>query len=128
MNKKGKDGDYNKYLNDNANVTQYLNWWDADGSHSSNIKLKDDEPDEIKNHADYRRMTGKFLSDSFKDDSLQQALKGSAIDTVDNDDIKSTKEREGMYPNELDQEMKGYKYGDRLSVGHSGGYAGANNY
>ena len=71
MNKKGKDGDYNKYLNDNANVTQYLNWWDADGSHSSNIKLKDDEPDEIKNHADYRRMTGKFLSDSFKDDSLQ---------------------------------------------------------
>jgi hypothetical protein len=33
-----------------------------------------------------------------------------------------------MYPNELDQEMKGYKYGDRLSIGHSGGYAGANNY
>lgn len=61
-------------------------------------------------------MTGHFINDAFKDDNLQRALKGNAIDTVDNDEIKSTKEREGMYPNELDQEMKGYKYGDRLSV------------
>jgi hypothetical protein len=52
----------------------------------------------------------------FKDESLQRAKKVTAIDTVDQDDIKGTKEREGMYPNELDEEMKGYKYGDRLPV------------
>ena len=31
-----------------------------------------------------------------------------------------------MYPNELDQEMKGYKYGDRLQVAWAP-YAGAAN-
>jgi len=61
-------------------------------------------------------MVDRFLGGLFKDAALQQATKKSAIDTVEQDEIKSTKEREGMYPNELDQEMKGYTYGDRLPL------------
>jgi len=37
-------------------------------------------------------------------------------------EITEQKEREGMYPNELDSEMKGYKYGDRLTPMWYGGW------
>lgn len=40
--------------------------------------------------------------------------KESAKATIDHEEIDEEKEREGMYPNELDDEMQGFVYGDKL--------------
>jgi hypothetical protein len=104
-----------------------MNWWDDDGSDPNAKKHEDTEPDEIKDHPEYKKLVNRFLGGLFKDENLMKATKKRAIDTVENDEIKSTKEREGFYPNELDQEMKGYTYGDRLPIAWVP-YAGAANY
>jgi hypothetical protein len=57
-------------------------------------------------------MVDRFLPEFVKDANLELHNKGKP--NIDHDEIKETKEREGMYPNELDQEMQGYKYGDKL--------------
>lgn len=76
-------------------------------------------------------MAGRFLSGLTKDKNLEQHRKGSAHATIANDEIGEEKEREGMYPNELDDEMQNYKYGDKLYpqwnyYGGYGGYGGNN--
>lgn len=38
----------------------------------------------------------------------------TARNTINHEEIGEEKEREGMYPNELDDEMSNYNYGDRL--------------
>lgn len=114
----------------NSGHNNFMNWWDDDGTHGGE-KHEDTEPDEIKDHPEYKKLVNRFLGGLFKDENLERAKKKSAIDTVENDEIKSTKEREGFYPNELDQEMKGYKYGDRLAVAwnaYGNGAVGAHNY
>lgn len=71
---------------------------------------------EIKSHPVYKQMAGRFLGGLTKDRALEEHGMGSSSDVAKsrNNEIGEEKEREGMYPNELDQEMKGYKYGDRI--------------
>ena len=87
-----------------------MNWWDSFGK--ENVKPKDDTPDEIKEHPEYKKLVDRFLPEFFKDANLEKHKAGKP--QIDHDVIKETKEREGYYPNELDQEMQGYTYGDRL--------------
>jgi hypothetical protein len=61
----------------------FLNWWDEDGSHGSETHHEDNEPDEIKDHPEYKKLVNRFLGGLFKDESLQRASKKSAIDTVE---------------------------------------------
>ena len=116
-----KDGDKAKSSGKSAvpsgkgKANHFVNWWDDNGG-DPDAKQEDSEPDEIKDHPEYKKLVNRFLGGLFKDAGLERASKVHAIDTVEADEIKSTKEREGFYPNELDQEMKGYTYGDRLPV------------
>jgi len=57
---------------------------------------------EIKSHPDYKKLTERFLGDLFKDRSLETHNSGMAANLVDHNEITEEKEREGMYPNELD--------------------------
>jgi hypothetical protein len=95
-------------------VNQFANWWDDDFVKKKNVKPKDDTPFEIKSHPEYKKLAGRFLGGLFKDKNLETHRKGTAHDTINDDEIDDSKEREGMYPNELDEEMKGYTYGDKL--------------
>jgi hypothetical protein len=75
-------------------------------------------------------LTGRFLGGLFKDKNLEMHNAGAAKEAIDHDEITQEKEREGYYPNELDDEMKGYTYGDRLSpswYGYGYGYGGGKN-
>jgi len=56
-------------------------------------------------------MAERFLSGRFKDKNLEEERDK---ENHRNDEIGEEKEREGMYPNDLDDEMKNYKYGDKL--------------
>jgi len=90
-----------------------LNWWEVEDKKKV-VKLKDDTPFHIKAHPDYKKMVGRFLSGNFKDKNLEVMNEETAKNTINHDEIGEEKEREGMYPNELDDEMQGYKYGDKL--------------
>ena len=67
------------------------------------MKPKDDTPDWIKEHPDYKKLVDRFLPEFFKDENLEKSKNLKPV--IDHDEIKETKEREGYYPNELDQEM-----------------------
>jgi len=78
------------------------------------IKLKDETPFEVKAHPDYKKLTGRFLGDLFKDKALERWNEGVKSANIDTEMVTEEKEWEGYYPNELDQETKGYHYGDKL--------------
>ena len=60
-------------------------------------------------------MVGRFLGGKFKDKALQTMNKDSGDVARDQaNEIGEEKEREGMYPNKLDEEMQHYTYGERL--------------
>ena len=62
----------------------------------------------------------------FKDKALDAAEnKGNNNSTVN--EIDDTKEREGVYPNKLDEEMQGYEYGDKVRP-YGYGYGNYGNY
>lgn len=77
-------------------------------------KLVDNTPFEIKSHPEYKKLTDRFLGDLFKDKALEKWNAGVKAANIDTDMVNEDKEWEGYYPNELDQEMKGFKYGERL--------------
>lgn len=90
------------------------NWYEVGDPHRVH-DLKDDTPWNIKTHPEYKKRVQRFLYGSFKDKDLETMKKGTAKDTINHEEIGEEKEREGMYPNELDNEMHGYHYGDRLT-------------
>lgn len=97
-------------IDPSKSVNQYANWWETPVN--SKAPTKDDTPEEIREHPDYKKLVDRFLPEFFADNNLNKHLAGKP--QIDHDEIKETKEREGMYPNELDQEMQGYTYGDKL--------------
>lgn len=90
-----------------------LNWYEDDGTHTPD-HLKDDTPFHIKSHPVYKKLAARFMAGNFRDKDLETWKKQTAKNTIQTDEIDEEKEREGMYPNELDAEMQNYKYGDRL--------------
>ena len=68
----------------------------------------------MKSHPKYKELTDRFLGDLFKDKALEKYNSGIATDNIDTDFVNEDKEHEGYYPNELDQEMRNYKYGDKI--------------
>ncbi len=101
---------------------KWVNWYDIGQARKEEHKLKDDTPMNIKSHPVYKQMIGRFINGHFKDKDLETMKKQNAKDTINHEEIGEEKEREGMYPNELDQEIQGYKYGDKLHPGWSGYY------
>jgi hypothetical protein len=95
--------------NATKSANQYANWWEEV---TTKAPKKDDTPEWIRDHPDYKKLVDRFLPEFFADANLNTHLARKPI--IDHDDIKETKEREGVYPNELDQEMQGYTYGDKL--------------
>jgi hypothetical protein len=47
-----------------------LNWWDDDGSDPNAHKHEDTEPDEVKDHPEYKKLVNRFLGGLFKDENL----------------------------------------------------------
>ena len=92
-------------------VGDAVNWYDNDGKAPMN-KLKDDTPFYIKSNPVYKKLAKRFMSGKFKDNALEAFRKDYAKDAIDFEEITEEKEREGYYPNELDSEMEGFKYGD----------------
>jgi len=92
-----------------------VNNWFEDFGNTKPEKLKDDTPFHIKSHPLYKKMVERFMAGKFKDKDLETWKKNTAKNTIEFDDIGEEKEREGMYPNELDAEMTNYKYGDKLT-------------
>jgi hypothetical protein len=78
------------------------------------VKLVDDTPFAVKSHPEYKKLTGRFLGDMFKDRALENWNAGMKAENIDADVVNEDKEWEGYYPNQLDSEMKGYNYGDKL--------------
>lgn len=120
------------YYGGGYNHQRGVNWWDWSGSRWASgipnqpVKLKDDTPDEIKSHPDYKKLVGRFLGGLFSDKALDAWHSGIHADNIDNDSVNDDKEWEGYYPNELDQETKGYYYGDRIEPpSWFGGWGGA---
>jgi len=91
-----------------------VNWWD-DTANTKPEKLKDDTPFEVKAHPVYKKMAERFMAGKFSDKALDTWHKKTASKTINHDEIGEEKEREGMYPNELDAEMTNYTYGERLT-------------
>jgi len=60
----------------------------------------------------------RFLPEFNQDPALNEATRNGTI-PIDQSDITEEKEREGYYPNDLDAEVQGYTYGDKVS---SSGY------
>jgi len=94
-----------------SNATDYMsmvndvtNWYDNPGNIGMD-KLKDDTPAHIKSHPMYKKMSERFMSGKFKDKALETWHKKISANTIKHDEIGEEKEREGMYPNELDDEM-----------------------
>lgn len=100
--------------NETAAIANVFNWWDVYDQRKK-VELKDDTPFEVKSHPDYKKMVGRYLSGHFQDDALETMKKRNAKATINHDEIGEEKEREGMYPNDLDQEMQGYTWGERLT-------------
>lgn len=75
-------------------------------------------------------MIGRYLSGKFKDKKFEEYLKRTHQKDIEHDDIDEEKEREGMYPNELDEEMSNYTWGEKIYPGWSHSYYGwgAGNY
>ena len=104
----------------------FANWWEIPDQVDAVAKAKDDTPQWIQDHPDYKKMVDTFLPATIKDKNLQAFNKKNH---VSNDDVDETKEWEGMYPNKMDQEMQGYEYGDKLKPSWYGwGNGGTNNY
>ena len=99
----------------------YMNWWEVADKHET-ANLKDDTPAEIKSHPAYKKIVQRFLKGNFKDKNLETMKQTFAKNTIDQDEIDEEKEREGMYPNELDDEMHGYVYGDKI-IPHWNGWS-----
>jgi len=89
------------------------NWYEVGDPYRFH-NLKDDTPMHIKTHPEYKKLVSRFMYGSFKDKDLETMKKGTAKDTINHDEIGEEKEREGMYPNELDHEMKDFVYGDKI--------------
>lgn len=70
----------------------------------------------IKTNPVYKKMVKRFLAGRFKDRNLEIMKQQTAKNTINHEEIGEEKEREGMYPNNLDDEIASYnyKYGDRL--------------
>lgn len=121
--------------NATATVNPYalpINWYDDLGE-TKPEKLKDDTPEWIKAHPVYKRMSERFMAGKFKDKDLDTFNKKTAKATINYEDIGEEKEREGLYPNDLDAEMTHYTYGERLPNNHYGyggfgGYGGYGGY
>jgi hypothetical protein len=58
---------------------------------------------------------GRFLPEFYQDPALMEATRNGTM-AIDQSDITEEKEREGYYPSDLDQEMQGYTYGDKVST------------
>jgi len=101
-----------------------VNWYQDQGNVTPD-HLKDDTPFEVKSHPMYKKMVERFMAGKFKDKDLETWKKKTAKDTINFEDVNEDKEREGMYPNELDAERTNYKYGDKLTPQwHGWGWGG----
>ena len=62
-----------------------------------------------------------------KDKALENERNDKKSGGIDHSVIGEEKEREGYYPNELDDEIQGYKYGDKVDprYGYRGWYDAA---
>lgn len=60
----------------------------------------------------YRDAVNRFLPEFEKDRALDMAREKDI--SIDHSEIGEEKERDGYYPNELDEEMQGYHYGDKV--------------
>ena len=74
----------------------------------------------------YTRMIDRFMPQFEKDKALENERDDKTSGGIDHSVIGEEKEREGYYPNELDDEIQGYKYGDKVDPGWNrwGGYYG----
>lgn len=74
-------------------------------------------------------MVERFLSGKFKDKAFEavRKKKQTALGIANAADVDEEKEHEGYYPNELDQEMTNYTWGEKLMPAwHSWGWSGNN--
>lgn len=54
----------------------------------------------------------------YKDRALDEARDKDV--SIDHSEVLEEKERDGYYPNELDEEMQDYNYGDKVKIGNWG--------
>ena len=102
------------------------NWYDEGAIEKDPKELKDDTPYEIKANPLYKKMVLPFLTDKDKDEALETLKKVNAKATLYYDSqYENEKEHEGYYPNKLDDEMRHYTYGDKLTPNYWGWYPGS---
>ena len=70
-------------------------------------------PKEVLKSDIYRDAVGRFLPE-FNHDRALDAAREKDI-SIDHSEVGEEKERDGYYPNELDEEMQGYNYGDKVT-------------
>lgn len=58
----------------------------------------------------------RFLPEFNKDPAMEAANRNGQALPIDQSDITEEKERDGYYPTDLDEEMQGYSYGDKVST------------
>lgn len=61
----------------------------------------------------YMEAVGKYLPEYYQDPALNEATRNST-NIIDQSDITEEKEREGYYPNDLDEEVRNYTYGEKV--------------
>ena len=71
-------------------------------------------------------MIDRFMPQFDKDKALENERDDKTSGGIDHSVIGEEKEREGYYPNELDDEIQGYKYGDKVDPGYHWGWYGWN--
>ena len=69
-------------------------------------------PKEVLQTTYYRDAVARFLPEFNKDRVLDMAREKDI--SIDHSEVGEEKERDGYYPNELDEEMQGYNYGDKV--------------
>jgi len=98
-------------------ANQYANWWETSSKPIAEKTVHDNTPDHIKNDPTYQAMIDRFMPEYTKDNALENERNDKTSGGIDHSVIGEEKEREGYYPNELDDEIRGYKYGDKVDPG-----------
>ena len=100
-----KDSDHKKAPAKKAHVNQFANWWETSGKPDHEKTVHDSTPQEIKDHDVYKDMIDRFLPQFTKDKALENERDDKTDSGIDHSVIGEEKEREGYYPNELDDEI-----------------------
>ena len=68
-------------------MNTYANWYDwPDDISTAKVKavtLTDETPFDVKSHADYKKLTERFMGGLFKDKNLEMSLNGTANNNAD---------------------------------------------